>query len=32
MPEALQHARSFHFSATRLYALKADGIDVYEIK
>lgn len=32
MPEALQNARSFHFSATRLYALKADGIDIYEIK
>lgn len=32
LPPQLKDARSFNFTTTRLYALKADGIEVYTIR
>jgi hypothetical protein len=32
MPEQLYRSRSFNFSATRLYALKKEGIEIYSMK
>lgn len=32
MPEEIYRSRSFNFSASRLYALKNDGIEIYSIR
>jgi len=32
MPEEIYHSRAFNFSATRLYVLKKDSIEIYSLK
>lgn len=32
MPAALRNSRAIHFSATRVYALKEDGIEIYALR
>jgi hypothetical protein len=32
MPKGISHSRSFNFTATRLYALKEDGIEIYSFQ
>ncbi|HMR92078.1 MAG TPA: hypothetical protein PKC69_07180 [Chitinophagaceae bacterium] len=32
LPETLRQSRAFNFSSARLYALKADGLEIYSLK